>query len=363
MDILDILKTAVKSAASDIHIVIGKPPLMRVHGKIKPVGSFPVLNTEKAKSIIYSILTEEQKAELERDWEMDCSFGIDSIARFRINVFMQKNGIEAVMRIIPSRIPTPEEITLTPAITNLAALPRGLVLVTGPTGSGKSTTLATLLQIINENKTDNIITIEDPIEFVYSNKNSIFRQREVGHQTKGFTRALRSALRQDPDVILVGEMRDLETISLALTAAETGHLCFATLHTQDAPTTIDRIIDVFPPHQQMQIRVQLATTLKAVISQTLLPRRETSGLVAAREVMIVTSAIANLIRESKTHMLYNAIETGSKEGMVSLDKSLARLVKQGAIDLELAQIKARSKESFKELLNQQEKSVSEDFLA
>jgi twitching motility protein PilT len=363
MDILEILKTAVKSGASDVHIVIGKPPLMRVHGEIKPVGKFPDLNAEKAKAMIYSILKEEQKAELEREWEMDCSFGVDSVARFRINVFMQKNGIEAVMRVIPSKIPTPEEITLSSAITNLTNIPRGLVLVTGPTGSGKSTTLATLLEIINQKYTHNVITIEDPIEFVYTSKKSVFRQREVGHQTKGFARALRSALRQDPDVILVGEMRDLETISLALTAAETGHLCFATLHTQDAPTTIDRIIDVFPPHQQMQVKVQLATTLRAVVSQTLLGRRESAGLIAAREVMIVTSGIANLIRESKTHMLYNAIETGSKEGMISMDKSLAYLAKKGLVDIELAELKARSKESFKELLNKQSKSSEEDFLA
>lgn len=362
MDILEVLKIAVKAQASDIHIVIGKPPLMRVHGEIKPVGKFPVLNSEKSKTMIYSILADDQKAELEREWEMDSSFGIDNIARFRVNVFMQKNGIEAVMRVIPSKIPTPEEITLTPAITNLATLSRGLVLVTGPTGSGKSTTLATLLEIVNQQKTDNVITIEDPIEFVYTSKKSVFRQREVGHQTKGFARALRSALRQDPDVILVGEMRDLETISLALTAAETGHLCFATLHTQDAPTTVDRIIDVFPPHQQMQIRVQLATTLRAVVSQTLLPRLE-GGLVAAREVMIVTSAVANLIRESKTHMLYNAIETGSKEGMVSMDKSLANLAKRGVVDAKLAEVKARSKESFKELLNKESVSTSDDFLA
>jgi twitching motility protein PilT len=362
MDILEILKHAVKAGASDIHIVIGKPPLMRVYGEIKPVGKFPVLGAEKAKVMIYSILTDDQKAELEREWEMDCSFGIDTIARFRVNVFMQKNGIEAVMRVIPSKIPTPEEITLTPAITGLATLPRGLVLVTGPTGSGKSTTLATLLEIINQQRTDNIITIEDPIEFVYTSKKSIFRQREVGHQTKGFARALRSALRQDPDVILVGEMRDLETISLALTAAETGHLCFATLHTQDAPTTVDRVIDVFPPHQQMQIRVQLATTLRAVVSQTLLTKRE-GGLIAAREVMIVNSAVANLIRESKTHMLYNAIETSSKEGMISMDKSLARLARTGVVDVELARLKARSKESFKELLDKQETSLADDFLA
>ncbi|HUT85923.1 MAG TPA: type IV pilus twitching motility protein PilT [Elusimicrobiales bacterium] len=362
VDILEVLKIAVKSGASDVHLVIGSPPLLRIHGEMKAAGKFPPLTAEESKKMIYSILLENQKAELEREWEMDCSFGIDSIARFRINVFNQKNGIEAVMRIIPSKIPTPDEIGLTSAITNLATAPRGLVLVTGPTGSGKSTTLASLLQIKNEKDTANIITIEDPIEFTYVNKKSIFRQREVGHQTKSFTKALRSALRQDPDVILVGEMRDLETIGLALTAAETGHLCFATLHTQDAPTTIDRIIDVFPPHQQTQIRIQLATTLKAVISQTLLPRKNSPGLIAAREVMFVTPAVANMIRESKTHMLYNAIETGAKEGMVSMDKSLAKLVRQGLVDIELAQLKARSKESFKEMLNKYESSSSDDFL-
>jgi twitching motility protein PilT len=245
-----------------------------------------------------------------------------------------------VMRLIPSKVPNPKEIGLTEAILALTKLPRGLVLVTGPTGSGKSTTLASLIDIINQERKEHILTVEDPIEFVYEMKNCIVRQREVGSQTHSFLDALKHALRQDPDVILVGEMRDLETISLAISAAETGHLVFGTLHTQDAPQTIDRIVDVFPPHQQQQIRVQLSSTLKAVICQQLLPRAGGKGRVAAREVMIVTTAIANLIREGKTHQIYSAIETGMKFGMFTLDASLAELVKAKMVSLEDALSKA-----------------------
>ncbi|NLO91005.1 MAG: type IV pilus twitching motility protein PilT [Elusimicrobia bacterium] len=348
-DMVAILKAAVENKASDIHLVIGKPPMIRLHGEIMPLEGVATLSADDTKSLIYSVLFEEQRMRLEQTWELDASFSVGRLARFRINAFMQANGMEAVMRVIPSQIPTPDEIELSPAMTKLAELPRGLVLVTGPTGSGKSTTLACLLELINQNQACNIITVEDPIEFSYTNRKSVFRQREVGQQTKSFANALKSALRQDPDVILVGELRDLETIQLAITAAETGHLCFATLHTQDAPSTVDRIIDVFPPHQQTQIRVQLASTLQAVISQMLLPRSTGSGRTAVRELMVVTPAISNLIREAKTHMIYNAIETGAKNGMISMDKALAAAVRRGEVSFEEALNKARSEESFRQM--------------
>jgi twitching motility protein PilT len=333
MELVEILKQAVNSGASDIHLVIGKPPMMRVDGEIAEIPGTSPLTADESKRLIYSILYEEQRAKFEDNWELDCSFSVTDFARFRVNVLVQKNGVEAVMRVISSKIPTPEQLRMTGAITDLAKLPRGLVLVTGPTGSGKSTTLAALIELINQKRSDHILTVEDPIEFVYESKKSIFRQREVGQNTKSFQNALRGALRQDPDVILVGELRDLETISLAITAAETGHLCFGTLHTKDAPSTIDRIIDVFPPHQQTQIRVQLAVTIQGIVAQQLLPRADGQGRVAAREIMLTTPAVSNLIREGKTHMLYQAIDTGAKHGMVSMDHSLAGLIKAGLVDI------------------------------
>ena len=271
MERVEMLKAAVQAGSSDIHIVIGKPPLMRVDGEMTEIPGFTKITAEESKRLIYSILYEEQRAKFEETWELDCSFAITGLSRFRVNVFLQKNGVEAVMRVISSKIPTAEQLRLPKSVTDLADLPRGLVLVTGPTGSGKSTTLAVIMEMINNKYADNILTVEDPIEFVYESKKSVFRQREIGQNTKSFGAALKSALRQDPDVILIGELRDLETMQLAITAAETGHLCFGTLHTQDAPSTIDRIIDVFPPHQQSQIRVQLATVLMGRADRT--PRR------------------------------------------------------------------------------------------
>ncbi|MEK7389585.1 MAG: type IV pilus twitching motility protein PilT [Elusimicrobiota bacterium] len=349
MELVEVLKTAVQAGASDIHIVIGKPPLMRLNGQIDEIPGFSKINPEESKRLIYSILYEEQRAKFEETWELDCSFAVTGLSRFRVNVLLQKNGVEAVMRVITSKIPTAEQLRLPKSITDLADLPRGLVLVTGPTGSGKSTTLAVLMEMINQKHNNNILTIEDPIEFVYESKKSVFRQREVGQNTKSFTAALRSALRQDPDVILIGEMRDLETIQLAITAAETGHLCFGTLHTQDAPSTIDRIIDVFPPHQQSQVRVQLAVVLQAVLSQQLLARKDGEGRIAAREIMIMTPAISNMIREGKTHMIYGALDTGAKHGMIPMDKSLAELVRQGLIAPEDALQRANNPETFKQL--------------
>ncbi len=349
MELVEMLKTAVQAGASDIHLVIGKPPLMRLNGEIEEIPGFSKITADESKRLIYSILYEEQRAKFEETWELDCSFAVTGLSRFRVNVLLQKNGVEAVMRVISSKIPTAEQMRLPKSITDLADLPRGLVLVTGPTGSGKSTTLAVIMEMINNKYPNNILTIEDPIEFVYESKKSVFRQREIGQNTKSFTAALRSALRQDPDVILIGEMRDLETIQLAITAAETGHLCFGTLHTQDAPSTIDRIIDVFPPHQQSQVRVQLAVVLQAVLCQQLITRKDGEGRIAAREIMIMTPAISNMIREGKTHMIYGALDTGAKHGMIPMDKSLAELVRQGLVEPEEALLRANNQDTFKQL--------------
>lgn len=336
MELVDILKSAVARGASDIHLVIGNPPMVRVRGELMKLPDFPVLSAEDSKKLIYASLMEDHRSRFEAEFELDTSVEIQDLARFRLNVLIEKDGVEAVLRVISSKIPTPEQLGLTPQMTALADLPRGLVLVTGPTGSGKSTTLACILNLINEKYAKTIVTVEDPIEFVYENKKSIFRQREVGQHTKSFQEALRRSLRQDPDVILIGEMRDLETISLAITAAETGHLCFATLHTLDAAQTVDRIIDVFPAHQQQQVRVQLSTVLSAVVAQTLLPTKDGKGRVAAREFMVTTPAIANHIREGKTHMIPQAIDTGAKQGMFPLDRSLAQLVRASKVTMDEA---------------------------
>jgi len=324
--------------------------MIRLDGDVTELAGLPAITAEESKRLIYSILYEEQRARFEAEWELDCSFAVGGVARFRINVFLQKNGVEAVMRVINSKIPTPEQLRLTPTITGFADLPRGLVLVTGPTGSGKSTTLACLMDVINQKYAHNIITIEDPIEFTYEPKKAVFRQREIGQSSKSFAQALKYAMRQDPNVILIGELRDLETISLALTAAETGHLCFATLHTQDAPSTVDRIIDVFPPHQQQQVRVQLASILMGVVSQQLLNRKDGQGRIAAREIMVITPGISNLIREGKTYMIYGAIDMGVKSGMLPMDKALMELVRQNLISTEEALSRAHNMETLKSLL-------------
>lgn len=349
MEMIEILRAAVKQGASDVHLLIGRPPMTRLNGEMMELAGFDALTAEESKRIIYSILYDEQKQNFEEKLELDCSFAISGLARFRVNVLLQMNGIECVIRVISSKIPTPDEIKLTPAVLELANLPRGLVLVTGATGHGKSTTLACLIELINQARRQHILTIEDPIEFVYEPKRCVIRQREVGASTHSFQDALKHALRQDPDVILIGEMRDVETISLALTAAETGHLCFATLHTTDAAQTVDRIIDVFPPHQQQQVRVQLSTVLKGVICQTLLPTADGTGRVAAREVMVVSPAISNLIREGKTHMIYNAIDTGSKLGMVPLDRAMADLVNIGTVSFDDALAKSSDPEKLRDL--------------
>ncbi|MDQ7826218.1 MAG: type IV pilus twitching motility protein PilT [Candidatus Eremiobacteraeota bacterium] len=349
-DIFPVLERAIELGASDIHLGAGGPPLVRVKGEIIPLTDLGIISPDDVKHMIYGILYDEQKQKFEESYELDGSYNIPGLSRFRFNVHMEKNGVGAVLRIISTVIPEPEEILLGKAITDLINLEKGLVLVTGPTGSGKSTTLASLIELINRTQKLHILTIEDPIEFVYEPKLCRITQREVGNQTYSFANALRSAMRQDPDIILVGEMRDLETISLTLTAAETGHLVFATLHTSDAPQTIDRVVDVFPPYQQQQIRVQLAASLKAVICQTLLQKADGKGRVAAREILLASSAVSALIREGKTHQIYSAIETGGKLGMIPLDKSLAELVKMGLTNIDEARSKAHDARSFESYL-------------
>ncbi len=358
MDMLDILQAAVKHGASDIHLVVGRPPMMRVKGDVVSIPEFKdaVMTHDENKRLIYGILYDDQKQKFEEHLELDCSYGVPGLSRFRVNVLLQKDGIGAVLRVISSKIPTPEELQLSPPIVNFARLPRGLVLVTGPTGSGKSTTLASLIDLINTERRAHILTIEDPIEFVYENKNSVINQREVGGQTLSFAEALKHSLRQDPDVILIGEMRDLETIGAAITIAETGHLVFGTLHTTDAPQTVDRIIDVFPAYQQQQVRMQLSTALQGVVCQQLLQRADGMGRVAAREVLITTPAIANLIREGKTHQIYSALETGAKFGMVSMDKYLAGLVQYSYVTMEEALARANNPSVLRQILGMSSES-------
>jgi twitching motility protein PilT len=347
-ELIEVLTQTARLGASDLHLVVGKPPMVRRQGAIAPIVGLPELKAEECERMIYSVLSEAQRARFEERWELDGSFAVPGVSRFRMNVFRQKNGLAAVFRTISAKIPTPAEIGLMPSIVNLIDLPRGLVLVTGPTGSGKSTTLACLVELINQKHAKHVLTIEDPIEFVYEDKQSIILQREVGQTTKSFADALRHAMRQDPDVILIGELRDLETIQLAITAAETGHLCFATLHTHDAATTVDRLIDVFPAHQQQQVRVQVSTVLQGVVCQQLLSRKG-GGLVAAREFMRVTTGVANLIREGKTHQIYGAIEAGAKHGMITMDQYLAFLLKQGLLEPDEALGAAHDPETLKRL--------------
>ncbi len=348
-ELTEILAQTVRQGASDLHLVVGKPPMVRRSGVIEPLPGLPAIGAEECEKMIYSVLAEAQRAKFEEAWELDGSVSLPGVSRFRLNVSRQKNGTAAVFRVISAKIPSPQDIGLMPSIANLIDLPRGLVLVTGPTGSGKSTTLACLIEQINQKHQKKVLTIEDPIEFVYEDKKSVILQREVGSTTKSFSDALRHAMRQDPDVILIGEMRDLETIQLAISAAETGHLCFATLHTHDAATTVDRVIDVFPTSQQQQVRVQLSTVLQAVVCQQLLPRKGGGGQVCAREFMKVTTGIANLIRESKTHQIYGAVEAGAKHGMITMDQYLAFLLKQGLLETDEALGAAHDAETVKRL--------------
>ena len=341
MNLREILASAMKKNTSDIILTADRPPMLRINGSLEPDGTTP-LNDDDLQSLIYSVINEEQKIEFETHSELDLAIEFLDSGRFRVNVFKQMGKIGAALRPIMSKIPTFESLMLPPVTSNFCSLPSGLICVTGPTGSGKSTTLAAMINYINTNRACHIITVEDPIEFVHIHKKSVIEQREVGKDTESYTAALKYVLRQCPDVILIGEMRDLETIAAAITIAETGHLVFATLHTQSASKTIDRIIDVFPPYQQQQIRAQLSTTLKGVISQVLLPRQDGSGRVAAREIMVVNAAISNLIREGKVFQIPTAIQTGNSLGMVTMDQSLQKLFNEGIISQEVFQTRSRS---------------------
>ena len=344
VDIAQLLAFSVKSNASDLHLSAGVPPMIRVDGDVKRV-NMPALTHKDVHSMIYDIMNDKQRKDFEEFLETDFSFEIPKLARFRVNAFNQSRGAGAVFRTIPSDILTLEDLQAPIIFKDISMYPRGIVLVTGPTGSGKSTTLAAMVHHVNENKPDHILTIEDPIEFVHESKRSLINQREVNRDTLGFSEALRSALREDPDVILVGEMRDLETIRLALTAAETGHLVFGTVHTSSAAKTIDRIVDVFPAQEKEMVRSMLSESLRAVISQTLL-KRTGGGRIAAHEIMIGTPAIRNLIREGKIAQMYSAIQTGQGQGMQTLDQDLQELMVKGLISKEEARFKAVNKENF-----------------
>jgi twitching motility protein PilT len=345
----DLLQRVVDLGGSDLHLTVGIHPSVRVHGEIKALTEFPKLNGSEIRRMIYAILTQKQREKFETDLELDTSHSVPQVGRFRVNVFLQRDSVGAVMRTIPFEIVPLEQLGLPASVKQFADLPRGLVLVTGPTGSGKSTTLASLVDIINVTKPCHIMTVEDPIEFLHNHKMAVVNQREIGEDTHSFASALKHVLRQDPDVILVGEMRDLETIHTALTAAETGHLVFGTLHTQDAPQSIDRIIDVFPSYQQQQVRVQLASALQGVVTQQLLPIRTGRGRAVAAEVMVATPAIRNLIREGKTHQIYSAMQAGGKYGMQTMDQSLAALVQRGVITMETAIERCANEEDLRRL--------------
>lgn len=344
MDIADLLAFSVKNNASDLHLSAGLPPMIRVDGDVRRI-NVPALDHKQVHSLVYDIMNDKQRKDYEEFLETDFSFEIPGLARFRVNAFNQNRGAGAVFRTIPSTVLSLEDLKAPPVFKEIADNPRGLVLVTGPTGSGKSTTLAAMVNYKNENYYEHILTVEDPIEFVHESKKSLINQREVHRDTLGFNEALRSALREDPDVILVGEMRDLETIRLALTAAETGHLVFGTLHTTSAAKTIDRIIDVFPAAEKSMVRSMLSESLRAVISQTLL-KKVGGGRVAAHEIMIGTPAIRNLIREDKVAQMYSAIQTGQQVGMQTLDQCLQNLVRQGLVSRQEAQKRAVSRELF-----------------
>jgi twitching motility protein PilT len=344
VDIAQLLAFSVKNNASDLHLSAGVPPMIRVDGDVKRI-NMPALSHKDVHSMIYDIMSDKQRKDYEEFLETDFSFEIPKLARFRVNAFNQSRGAGAVFRTIPSQIRTLDDLKAPAIFRDIAMYPRGLVLVTGPTGSGKSTTLAAMIDYVNTNKPDHIITIEDPIEFVHESKKSLINQREVHKDTLGFSEALRSALREDPDVILVGEMRDLETIRLAMTASETGHLVFGTLHTSSAAKTVDRIVDVFPANEKEMIRTMLSESLRAVISQSLL-KKTGGGRIAAHEIMIGTPAIRNLIREGKIAQMYSAIQTGQAAGMQTLDQNLQELLAKGVISKEEARFKAANKDQF-----------------
>jgi twitching motility protein PilT len=350
IDFADVLLQVVDRRASDLHITAGTPPMVRVRGRLTALEGYPALTPADTREIIYSILSNSQRQKLETNWQIDFAYQIPGTARFRVNAYFQRSSLGAAFRLIPFDIVPLDQLGLPPAVAEFANKPRGLVLVTGPTGSGKSTTLASLVDVINVTREEHIMTIEDPIEFLHSHKKCVVNQRELGADATSFGEALKAALRQDPDVILVGEMRDIETIGTAITAAETGHLVFATLHTQDTPQTIDRIIDVFPPGQQGQVRAQLSVALQGIMTQALIPTADGAGRCVAAEVLVPTPAVRNLIREAKSHQIYSVLQTGAMHGMQTMDASLAQLTRQGKITRKIAEAHAHSVEELRRLI-------------
>jgi twitching motility protein PilT len=331
----ELLERMVEANASDLHVTTGTPPAIRVRGEVERLEGFDALTGEETQQLLYRILSSEQQKHLELNRQLDFSYSIPGLARFRVNTYFQRESVGAAFRLIPTELKTLEELGIPESLHVLAEKPRGLVLVTGPTGSGKSTTLAAIIDEINRNRSEHILTIEDPIEFLHRHKRCIVNQREIGPDAKSFAEALRAALRQDPDVILVGEMRDLETISTALTAAETGHLVFGTLHTQSAPSTIDRIIDVFPAEQQEQVRIQIANSLQGVVTQALLPTADGMGRVPALEILLPDDAVRNLIRQGKVEQIYSVMQTNTGRGMQTMEQSLGDLIMRRVVDLEM----------------------------
>ncbi len=349
-DFAGVLTRMAEERASDVHLSAGFPPAMRVRGRIVPLEEYGVLLPQHTRDTVYSILNDDQRKRFESNKQLDLAYAVPGVSRFRVNCFFQRGSISAAFRRIPHEIPQLEELGLPPVLEEFTRKPRGFVLVTGPTGSGKSTSLAAMLDIINREREEHILTIEDPIEFLHSHQRCIVNQREIGADADDFALALKSALREDPDVILVGEMRDLETMSTALTAAETGHLVFATLHTQSTAQTVDRIIDVFPSEQQRQVRMQLSIALQGIVTQQLLPTGDGVGRVVATEILVPTPAVRNLIREGKTHQIYSAIQTSGATGMQTMDAHLAQLVRMGRITRQLAEQRASVPEELKRLL-------------
>jgi twitching motility protein PilT len=350
LDFASVLTKMVEVRASDVHLTAGFAPAVRVRGRIVPMDDYPPLAPQDTREIVYSILNDSQRKRFENEQQLDFAYAIPGVARFRVNCFFQRGAISAAFRLIPTEILSLESLGLPPVIEEFTRKPRGFVLITGPTGSGKSTTLASMVDVINSEREEHILTIEDPIEFLHTHKKCIVNQREIGADAQDFAVALRAALREDPDVILVGEMRDLETVSTALTAAETGHLVFATLHTQSTAQTVDRIIDVFPPHQQQQVRMQLSIALQGIVTQQLLPTADGSSRIVGCEVLVPTPAIRNLIREGKTHQIYSALQTSGAIGMQTMDAHLAQLVRAGTITRSLAEQRASVPEELKRLL-------------
>jgi len=341
----ELLEIAAGRGASDLHIAAGLPPLIRVDGRLLPLDYEP-LTPNECQRIVYDILTDRQIGVFEDSHELDLSYGLPNLGRYRVNVYMQRSAVGAALRLIPTEIPSIEELALPPIVHELADRASGLVLVTGPTGCGKSTTLANMIDHVNRTRDCHVMTIEDPIEYLHRHRKAMINQRELGSDTYAFPDALRAVLREDPDVVLVGEMRDLETINAALTIAETGHLVLATLHTRNAPQAVDRIIDVFPPHQQEQIRVLLANTLEAIVAQQLLPRYGTKGRVPSLEILVVNAAVRNLVRECKTHQIYSLMDTSGEQGMQTMDKALASLVRRGLVSREEGALRALDMDNF-----------------